>query len=134
MARIETYRGLTREKLEALSLEESLPLITSRGRRAVKRALEGKNTKLRQFIKKVDEMRKKTSKKPIRTHIRDAVILPFWIGLEFAVHNGKEFKPLTITIDKIGYRLGEFAHSTGRVLHSGPGIGATRGSKFIPLK
>jgi small subunit ribosomal protein S19 len=36
--------------------------------------------------------------------------------------------------EMVGRRLGEFSHTTGRVLHSGPGVGATRGSKFIPLK
>ena len=134
MARIEKYRGLSREELEALSLEDSLPLITSRARRAIKRALEGKNTKLKKLIKKASERKAKKISKPIRTHVREAPILPSWVGMVFAVHNGKEFKEFEITVDKIGYRLGDFAHSTGRVLHSGPGIGATRGSKFIPLK
>jgi len=134
MVRIEKYRGLSREELENLSIEDSLPLITSRARRAVKRALEGKNALLKKFIKSVAEKKKLKAVKPIRTHIRDAPILPSWIGMKFAVHNGKDFKEIEITVDKIGYRLGDFAHSTGRVLHSGPGIGATRGSKFIPLK
>ncbi|MFH0927488.1 MAG: ribosomal protein S19 family protein [Candidatus Micrarchaeota archaeon] len=134
MAKIEKYRGMSQNELEVLSIEDSLPLITSRARRAVKRALEGKNARLKQFIRKVTERKKAKSAKPIRTHIRDAPILPQWIGMKFAVHNGKEFKEVDITIDKIGYRLGDFAHSTRNVIHSGPGIGATRGSKFIPLK
>ena len=134
MARIEKYRGLSRKELEALSLEDSLPLITSRARRAIKRALEGKNIRLKKLLKKASERKAKNITKPIRTHLREAPILPQWIGMVFAVHNGKIFKEIEITIDKIGYRLGDFAHSTGRVLHSGPGIGATRGSKFIPLK
>ena len=50
------------------------------------------------------------------------------------MHNGKEWKNVHVSVDKLGYRLGDFAHTTGRVLHSGPGVGATRGSKFIPLK
>lgn len=134
MVRIEKYRGLTPQELEKLTIEESLPLITSRARRAIKRAMDGKNAKLKKFIKKVSERKVQKSPKALRTHIREAPILPMWIGMKFAVHNGKEFKEFEITVDKIGYRLGDFAHSTGRVLHSGPGIGATRGSKFIPLK
>ena len=66
--------------------------------------------------------------------MRDAVILPDWVGLKFGIHNGKEFKTVEIKPEMIGHRLGEFSHTTGRVLHSGPGVGATRGSKFIPLK
>ncbi|MFA5108420.1 MAG: ribosomal protein S19 family protein [Candidatus Micrarchaeia archaeon] len=134
MVRIEKYRGLGKDELEKLSIEECLPLLTSRARRAVKRAMEGTNLTLKKFIKSVETKRKAKIAKPIRTHVRDAPILPCWLGMTFAVHDGKQFKEVLITVDKLGYRLGDFAHSTGRVLHSGPGIGATRGSKFIPLK
>lgn len=134
MARIEKYRGLNKDELSALTIDDALPLLTSRARRAVKRAMDGKNAPLKKFIKKVESQRKEKSAKPIRTHLRDAPILPSWVGMKFAIHDGKAFKEVEITLDKLGYRLGDFAHSTGRVLHSGPGIGATRGSKFIPLK
>ncbi|MFH1306469.1 MAG: ribosomal protein S19 family protein [Candidatus Micrarchaeota archaeon] len=134
MVRIDKYRGLSKNELEALSLEDSLPLLTSRARRAVKRAMEGRNIKLKKLIKKAIETKKAKKDKIIRTHVRDAPILPSWLGMKFGVHDGKVFKEIQITVDKLGYRLGDFAHSTGRVLHSGPGIGATRGSKFIPLK
>ena len=70
----------------------------------------------------------------IKTHMRDAPVLPEWVGLTFGVHNGKEFKIVEITVDKVGKRLGDFSFTVGRVLHSGPGVGATRGSKFVPLK
>ena len=66
--------------------------------------------------------------------MRAEVVLPNWVGLTFGIYNGKEYKNILMTPDKIGYRLGDFLHTTTRVLHSGPGIGATRGSKFIPLK
>jgi small subunit ribosomal protein S19 len=133
MAKIETFRGKTAEEIAAMGKEEGLALLTSRARRAVLRA-GSKNLRFKQFIKHVNGIKKTNPDKVIKTQARDAVILPEWVGLKFSVHSGKEFKPLTITIDKIGYRLGDFAHSTGRVLHSGPGVGATRGSKFIPLK
>lgn len=120
--------------LAKLSLEDSLPLLTSRARRAVKRAMSNKSLKTRNFMKHVLAVKAKNPSKVIRTHVREAVILPEWLGLSFAVHNGKEWKPIVVTVDKVGYRLGDFSHTTGRVLHSGPGVGATRGSKFIPLK
>ncbi|MEM4555017.1 MAG: ribosomal protein S19 family protein [Candidatus Anstonellaceae archaeon] len=134
MPRVNKYRGKEKEELSSMSLEEFLPLLTSRARRAVKRAMENRNFILRKFMKKVEEIKAKNPSKVIRTHIREAVIIPQWLGLTFAVHNGKEWKNVHITIDKIGYRLGDFSHTTGRVIHSGPGVGATRGSKFIPLK
>ncbi|MCX8163477.1 MAG: ribosomal protein S19 family protein [Candidatus Micrarchaeota archaeon] len=134
MVYIPTYRGLDAKTLQNLTIEECLPLLKSRARRAVKRALKGVNVQLKKLIQKVEKYKRLKIQKPIRTHIREAPILPNWIGLKFAVHNGKEFKPVEITIDKIGYRLGDFAYTTGRVIHAGPGIGATRGSKYIPLK
>ena len=78
--------------------------------------------------------RRKVSTKPIRTHIREALILPSWVGLKFEVHDGKEFKHCIISANMLGHRLGEYAYTTKRVLHSAPGIRATRGSKFLAVK
>jgi small subunit ribosomal protein S19 len=133
MPKIDKYRGKTQDELSKMSIEESLPLLTSRARRSLKRA-QNKAIPVRKLIKKVAKIRETNPAKVIRTHIREAVIVPAWLGLTFAVHNGKEWKNVVITIDKLGYRLGDFSHTTGRVIHSGPGVGATRGSKFIPLK
>ena len=134
MPKVEKFRGMGREELEGISTENALPLLTSRARRAVKRALSNKSLKLRNFMRHVAEVKAGGAGKAIRTHVREAIILPEWLGMTFAVYNGKEWKNVHISVDKIGYRLGDFSHTTGRVLHSGPGVGATRGSKFIPLK
>jgi small subunit ribosomal protein S19 len=104
----------------------------TRTRRALLRMKS--NPRLKHFVENVRDIKKANPKKMIKTHIRDAVILPEWLGLTFGIHNGKEFKRVEITLTKIGRRLGDFSHSTQRVLHSGPGVGATRGSKFVPLK
>jgi small subunit ribosomal protein S19 len=134
MPKIEKYRGKEREALSTLTAEEFLPLLTSRARRALRRAASNKNMVVRKFMRKVSAIKAKNPSKVIKTHVREAVIVPEWIGLTFAVHNGKEWKNILVSVDKLGYRLGDFSHTTGRVLHSGPGVGATRGSKFIPLK
>jgi len=131
---MEKYRGLGKDALAALPADEVLALLTSRARRAIKRANSNKNIKVKKFMKHVAAVKAKNPGKVIRTQVREAVIIPDWFGLTFAVHNGKEWKNVFVTVDKLGYRLGDFAHTTGRVLHSGPGVGATRGSKFIPLK
>ena len=73
-------------------------------------------------------------KKFYKTHERDMIILPEMVDVKLGVYNGKEYKPVEITPEKIGHRLGEFVMTRGRVLHSAPGVGATRGSKHIPLK
>jgi small subunit ribosomal protein S19 len=134
MPRIDKYRGLDKDALAKLTLEEFLPMLTARARRNLKRAGANKSIQIKQLLKKVAKVRKKDAAKVIKTHVREAVIIPDWLGLTFAVYNGKDWKNVMVTIDKIGYRLGDFSHTTGRVLHSGPGVGATRGSKFIPLK
>jgi len=128
----DVWKGVEEEHIAAMSYDDFLKRIPSRNRRTLSRLKS--NPRLKKFIEKVREVKKKNPKKVIKTHIRDAVILPDWMGLTFGVHNGKEYKRVEITFNKIGRRLGEFSHGTGRVLHSGPGVGATRGSKFVPLK
>lgn len=130
--RKETYKGFDEENLRKMKLEDFVKLTTSRNRRTLKRI--GQNPKLKKFMEEVRKLSASNSKKVIKTHLREAIIIPEWIGLKFAVYNGKEFKPVDITYDKVGKRLGDFSHTIGRVLHSGPGVGATRGSKFVPLK
>ncbi|MFA4983640.1 MAG: ribosomal protein S19 family protein [Candidatus Micrarchaeia archaeon] len=132
MPRIDKYRGKMADELSKISTSEALPMLTSRARRALSRVANSKSVKVKKFMKKVAAMKDKA--KVVRTQVREAVIVPEWLGRTFAVHNGKEWKSVHISVDKLGYRLGDFAHTTGRVLHSGPGVGATRGSKFIPLK
>ncbi len=130
MARVFTFRGKTIEELQALSALDFSKLIGARERRSIKRM--GTNYKM--LIKKVEAIKKKDPKKAIKTHTREAIILPGWVGLRFGVYNGKEFKDLYVAEPMIGHRLGEFVFSTKRVLHSAPGIRATRGSKFLAVK
>lgn len=132
MVKKELFRGMEENQAKELSIEEFLPLLTSRERRTMKRV--NQNPRLKKLIETVRKVKKENPKKVIKTHVREAVVLPEWIGLTFGVYNGKEFKNVEITVKHLGKRLGEFAHSTGRVMHSGPGVGATRGSKFVPLK
>ncbi|MDR2829059.1 MAG: 30S ribosomal protein S19 [Mycoplasmataceae bacterium] len=59
--------------------------------------------------KKADAMIASNSKKPIKTWARRSMISPAWIGLNFSVHNGKDFINVYVTDEMIGHRLGEFA-------------------------
>lgn len=127
MARKFIYKGKTIEELQAMPLDQFLGLLDSRSRRSVKR-LDHRYKKLLAKAKKVG------TAKPIKTTIREAVILPQWVGMTFMIHRGKEFKEIKVLAEMVGHRLGEFAHTTGQVKHSGPGVGATRSSKFLPLK
>ncbi len=49
------------------------------------------------------------SKKVIKTWSRRSTIIPEFIGLTFAVHNGKKFIPVFVTENMVGHKLGEFA-------------------------
>lgn len=130
MAERIAFRGKTPSELASLSNEDYLKMINSRERRSIKR--NGLN--YRNLLEKIEKYKKKGITKPIRTHIREAVIMPSWVGQAFEVHNGKEFKKITITANMLGHRLGEYSYTTSRVLHSAPGIRATRGSKFLAVK
>jgi small subunit ribosomal protein S19 len=49
------------------------------------------------------------AKKIIKTWSRRSTIVPDFIGLTFAVHNGKKFIPVFVTENMVGHKLGEFA-------------------------
>ena len=49
------------------------------------------------------------SKKIIKTWSRRSTISPDFIGLNFAVHNGKKFMPVYVTENMVGHKLGEFS-------------------------
>ena len=69
--------------------------------------------------KKVDEMNKSGQKKVIKTWSRRSVVLPEFVGLTFAVHNGRKFVPVFITENMVGHKLGEFAPTRTFHGHSG---------------
>lgn len=54
---------------------------------------------------------------PIRTNARSCTILPQFVGLNFQVHNGKEYVEIQITDDMVGSKLGEFAATRKRFMY-----------------
>ncbi len=122
-----TFQGFTVEELQKMPLSEILPLLPSRARRSYVRGL---NSEEQVFVDRLIE-----GKKPVlKTHRREIVILPSFIGKRVSVYNGKQYMEFEIKPEMIGHYLGEFAPTRGSVKHSGPGVGATRSSKFMPLK
>lgn len=63
------------------------------------------------LMKKVEAMNKAARKQPIKTWSRRSMILPEFVGLTFAIHNGKQHLPIFITENMVGHKLGEFAHT-----------------------
>lgn len=61
------------------------------------------------LMKKVLVAKEEGNKKPIKTWSRRSMVLPEMIGLTLNVHNGRQFIPVYLTENHIGYKLGEFA-------------------------
>lgn len=117
------------EELQKMSIEEFAKLVNSRDRRKlIKRGLTPQEKKFIENVKVTPEG------KFIKTHLRDMIVLPLMVGRKIGIYNGKEFVAVNMIPDMVGHRLGEFSVTCQKVKHSGPGIGATRSSKFIPLK
>lgn len=61
------------------------------------------------LMKKVEAAQANRDKRPIKTWSRRSVILPEFIGLTIAVHNGRQHVPVYVNENMVGHKLGEFA-------------------------
>jgi len=128
------YRGHTLDALQNMSMDEFIRLLPSRQRRSLQRGLTGEQRNLLENIRRAKKDQGEGRQTVIKTHARDAIVLPEMVGLTLLVHNGKEFAPVEITPEMIGHYLGEFAITNKAVKHGSPGIGASRSSMYVPLR
>ena len=61
------------------------------------------------LLKKVEAAQAAKDKRPIKTWSRRSTVLPDFVGLTIAVHNGKQHIPVYVTENMVGHKLGEFA-------------------------
>jgi small subunit ribosomal protein S19 len=61
------------------------------------------------LMKKVETVRATNDKRPVKTWSRRSTVLPNFVGLTIAVHNGKQHIPVYISENMVGHKLGEFA-------------------------
>jgi small subunit ribosomal protein S19 len=127
-----TYRGHTLEELQDMDLEEVAELLPARQRRTIDRGLSSEHEKLLEKARGADP--EATANDPIRTHLRDMPVLPEFVEKTFAVYTGQSFERVYVEPEMIGHYLGEFQLTRQTVEHGQAGIGATRSSKFVPLK
>ena len=127
-----TYRGHTLDELSEMDLDEVTELLPARARRSIQRGLDTEQRKLLERAREAGE--EETANDPIRTHLRDMPIVPEFVGLTFAVYTGQSFERVEVEPEMIGHYLGEFQLTRTSVEHGQAGIGATRSSKFVPLK
>ena len=125
------YRGIPLSELENMSLEKLFQLFNARQRRSLTRGItDGK----RKLIEEIKAAKAGKIKNPIKTHVRDLIVLPYMVGVTVNVFSGKEFVPVAIIPEMIGRYLGEFVINNKRVVHGSPGVGASRSSLYVPLK
>ena len=121
-----TYRGHTMDELLKMPFADIIELLPARARRTY---IRGLNPEQESFVRRL-----RASDGPVRTHRREIPIIPEFVGKTVHIYNGREWSPVEIKPEMIGHALGEFAMTRKSVRHSGLGVGATRSSKFMPLK
>ena len=130
-----SFRGVDLDALLDMPMDELVNLFDARVRRCFKRGLNRKPLALIKKLRKAKlEAAPGEKPEPVRTHLRNMIIVPEMIGSVIGVYNGKTFNQVEIKPEMIGHYLAEFSISYKPVKHGRPGIGATHSSRFIPLK
>ena len=117
-------------------MDELVELLPARQRRSLLRP-QYWNHERKKLLGKLREAKlalEKGKEIKVKTHRREFIVLPEFVGLTVGVYNGKEFVDVELTLDKIGTYFAEYAHARKIVRHSTPGVGATRSSMYVPLK
>lgn len=71
------------------------------------------------LMKKVEKVRDGGKREVIKTWSRRSMVLPEFVGLTIAVHDGRKFIPVYVTENMVGHYLGEFAQTRTFRMHSG---------------
>jgi len=125
------YKGTPLAELEQMSMDKLFKLFPARQRRSLTRGItDGK----RKLIEEIKSSKAGKNKNPIKTHLRDLIILPYMVGVQVNVFSGKEYVPVNIVPQMISHYLGEYVITNKRVSHGAPGVGASRSSLYVPLK
>ena len=128
------YRGYTLEELKKMNMDEFIQLLPARARRSLKRGLPPRQKKLLERLRRAYRAKKRGKDILTKTHVRDMLIFPDFVGLKIGVYNGKSYEIVEVKPEMIAHYLGEFSLTRRHVQHGSPGIGATRSSKYVPLK
>ena len=125
------FQGIPLKEIETMPMDKLFQLFSARARRSLTRGItDGK----RKLIIEIKSTKSGKNKNPIKTHLRDLIILPYMTGVQIGVYSGKEFVPVNIVPEMIGHYLGEYVITNKRVSHGAPGVGSSRSSLYVPLK
>jgi len=108
-----SFRGVDLDALLDMSIDELVKLFSARARRRFQRGLTRKAKR---------EAPPGEKPEPVRTHLRNMIIVPEMIGSIIGVYNGKTFNQVEIKPEMIGHYLAEFSISYKPVKHGRPGI------------
>ena len=81
------------------------------------------------LMKKVNRAQESRDHRMIKTWSRRSTIIPEFVGMTIAVHNGKKFIPVFITENMVGHKLGEFAPTRIFYGHAGDKKSRLRGKR-----
>ncbi|MEW5307354.1 MAG: hypothetical protein WDW38_001260 [Sanguina aurantia] len=129
-----TYRGVDLDQLLDMKNDDLIELFHARVRRRFQRGLKRKPLALIKKLRKAKKESDGDKPEPVRTHLRNMIIVPEMIGSVVGVYNGKTFNQVEIKPEMVGHYLAEFSISYKPTKHGRAGIGATHSSRFIPLK
>lgn len=130
-----SYRGVELDRLLDMSNEDFMQIVHARVRRRFQRGLKRKPMGLIKKLRKAKAEAPPNEKPaPVKTHLRDMVVVPEMIGSVIAIYNGKVFNTVEIKPEMTGHYLAEFSMSYIPTRHGKPGLGSTNSSRFIPLK
>lgn len=131
-----SYRGIDLDKLLDMSTQDLTAMFKARARRKFSRGIKRSCVTL---LKKLRKAKRETAygdkPEPVKTHMRNMIIVPEMIGSVVGVYNGKQFLNVEVKPDMIGHYLAEFAITYKPCRHGRGGMGAKGGAyNFIAMK
>ena len=98
-----SYRGYSMEELLKLPDEELLEILPSRARRTLSREMN--------HDQKAAHKALLGSEQNVKTHVRDLIIIPKYVGKVVELYNGNSYVKFEVKQEMIGHYLGEFAQT-----------------------
>lgn len=129
-----SYRGVDVADLLKMNLDEFTPLLHARGRRKFKTGLSPRTVR---FLAKLEKAKAATPEgekpPPVKTHLRNVMVIPEMLGSVVAVYNGKVFNVVELRPEMLGRYLGEFSITYKPVARKTAGSNAPL-SRMVSLK
>lgn len=141
------FKGLDLDRLMDLSRDKLVQLLPSRVQRKFGRmaavgpdspSVEVRNVLkytclLKRLRKSKEDCAILDKPKLIRTHLRNAIVLPEMVGCQIGVYNGKQLAIVEVRPEMIGRYLGEFSVTYKPTIHGKPGMALAAANRFVPL-